>query len=72
MFNIKRIDEPQEVVRVMASDYGYMNVVEYADLGEDGEVTMWHYELRSWFYGSYTVVCSWESPARLEIKTESD
>lgn len=58
--------EAKEVVQVEVNDYYVMNIVEYGECDDMGVGWhQWHYELRRWVYGSYTVLAKWTSPERL-------
>ncbi len=58
--------EAKEVVQVEVNDYYVMNIVEYGECDNMGVGWyQWHYELRKWVYGSYTVLAKWTSSERL-------
>lgn len=61
--------EEKKVVEVDNDDNYVMNIVEYGESDNMGVGWhQWHYELRKWAYGSYTVLAKWTSPERLTFE----
>jgi len=70
------IGRDRKVAELETCDYHVDNIYEWAeylpdkDEGDENGV-VWHYEIRRWHYGSYTVMRKWTAPVQLVFDDEA-
>lgn len=61
------------IVEIYGSlETGTCNLEEIKVYDEETDESTYRYEIRRWWYGSFTVVCAWESPTPIAFEVEDD